>query len=134
MEVQHETEFSGTVLAQEQHYLSIKNYGNQLELILPNLEEIFDLARSVSPPNRGIFASAERFSEVRSTSSNIRLFNSRDKPSTDRTLTIEDSPIEIVIDKPLDDSTLTNIVRLLGQHSPQTLLLEEEDNASIFYD
>ncbi len=115
-----------TVLS-ELSTISIKNYSNALHInFVPQLGAVLEAASMHQPPNtigREALSVATKIHEVTSV---VRV--SEPSPAANaskRTLSVKEKPLEIVIENPLDEDTLLNLTRLMGEHSPKTITEEE---------
>jgi hypothetical protein len=98
--------------------VSIENYN---DAIIVHLEPVVNIASSFAPPNNSV-GNAGRVVPKTEVSSVIRLFPPKlpIKPSEHR-VTVKEQPIEIIIEQPLDENSLVNLLELLGKHTPASM-------------
>ncbi len=111
-----------TILS-ELNKVSIKNYSNELELtLLPVLKELLEIADDHQPPNTIASAVVGRASLIEETAAVISVSQSKTGIKTpSRTLSVKENPVVIEIKNPLDEATMVNLLRLVGEHTPSTM-------------
>ncbi|MBX9586618.1 MAG: tetratricopeptide repeat protein [Gammaproteobacteria bacterium] len=114
-------------LLSELSTISIKNYSNALHInFMPQLRALLDVASAHQPPNvigqeaLGIASTIEERAAVVTLSEKSSTFD-----ASKRVLTVKEKPIEIIVDKAIDEETLLNLTRLVGEHSPKSITEEE---------
>ncbi len=107
--------------------VSIKNYHDKILVDLqPHLEEILETASAFLVSNSVPSSAVEMASEIKESASVLHLSSSNVSLKTSgRALTVKEPPLEIVIEHPLDEKSLVNLSRLLGEHTPTSLSQEE---------
>ncbi|MBX9587290.1 MAG: ATP-binding protein [Gammaproteobacteria bacterium] len=107
--------------------VSIENYK---DTIIVHLRPILEIATSYAPPNdAAINAAGVFFKKV--DSSVVHISSEKQKiNSSGHTLTIKQQPVEIVIEQPLDEKSLVNLLNLLGEHNPASM--SQEEKGSLF--
>lgn len=104
--------------------VTIENFN---DTIIVQLNPLMDVACSFSPPNNdvsnivGILPKTEVLSIIR-----LLPEKSSPKPCQHR-VTIKEQPLEIVIEQPLDDKSLVNLLELLGKHTPSSMSREQKN-------
>ncbi len=107
--------------------LSIKNYHDTIVVDLqPHLDKILATASSFIQSHTIPSSAVEMASEIKESASVLHLSSSNVSLKTSgRALTVKEPPLEIVIEHPLDEKSLVNLSRLLGEHTPTSLSQEE---------
>ena len=102
--------------------VSIENYN---DTIIVHLRPLVKMASSFAPPNNNV-SNAVGVAPKTEVSSVIRLFPPKPpvKPSEHR-VTVKEQPVEIVIEQPLDEKSLVNLLELLGKHTPTSMSHEQ---------
>ncbi len=106
--------------------VSIKNYHDKIVVnLLPHLEQIVETASAYVPSNTMTSSVIDRASEINESSSVVHLSYSNQLQHSGRTFTIKEPPLEIIIEQPLDERSLVNLSRLVGEHTPTSMSQEE---------
>ncbi|MBX9586164.1 MAG: tetratricopeptide repeat protein [Gammaproteobacteria bacterium] len=107
--------------------VSIKNYNDKIVVnLLPTLEQVLETASAYVSPNTIIDSAVGVASGINELSSAVHLsYSNAQTQNAGRTLTIKEPPLEIIIEQPLDESSLVNLSRLLGEHTPASMSQEE---------
>lgn len=107
--------------------VTIKNYHNKILVDLqPHLEKLLQTANAYAPSHTIPSPAVAIAAEINSSSSVLHFSSSNTalKTSSD-TLTVNQPPLEIVIERPLDEESLLGLSRILGQHTPASLSPQE---------
>ncbi len=107
--------------------VSIKNYHDKIVVnLLPHLEQILETASAYASSNTITNSAVGVASEINELSSVVHLsYSNAQSQNAGRTLTVKEPPLEIIIEQPLDESSLVTLSRLLGEHTPTSMSHEE---------
>lgn len=113
--------------------ISIKNYSSEMMLqFMPALNQLIDIAETYQSSSAIPSSIIDDATVVEESLSVIKLSDSRtDIKPEKRTFTIKECPMEIILEKPLDESSMVNLLRLVGEHSTNSL---SSQNAQILTD
>ncbi len=115
-----------TILS-ELSLVTIKNYSDEVIVtLLPQLSNILGVAETHAAHNILTSAAVGVATKIEENSSVVTLSQSKlESKISGQTLSVKEKPIEIVIEQPLDENSLVNLSRLLGEHTPTSMSHEE---------
>src|SRR5690242_14265922 len=107
--------------------ISIKNYHDKILVDLhPHWEKILETASAYASSQTIPSPTLRMASEINTFCSFVHVTSSRGHLKTSRSsLTVKEPTLEIIIEHPLEERSLVNLSRLLGEHTLASLSQEE---------